>query len=38
MLWTKRAHQRTDFRVFSALMNLHPIPHAAVETVRSGSN
>ena len=26
------------FRVFSVLMNLHPIPHAVVETARSESN
>ena len=37
MLWTKRAHQCTIFRLFGALMmKVHPIPHANFETTRSG--
>ena len=37
MPWTKRAHQRTIFRLLGALMmKVHPIPHAIFETTRSG--
>ena len=36
MLWTKRAHQCTIFRLLGALMKVHPIPHAIFETTRSG--
>ena len=41
ILWTKRAHQYTilniqSFRLLSALMKVHPIPHATFETARSG--
>ena len=36
MLWTKRAHQCTIFRLLGALMKVHPIPHAILETTRSG--
>ena len=36
MLWTKRVHQCTIFRLLVALMRVHPIPHAIFETTRSG--
>ena len=36
MLWTKRAHQCTIFRLLGALMNVRPIPHVFFETTRSG--
>ena len=36
MLWTKRAHQSTLYRVLSDLLKVHPIPHAIFETIRSG--
>ena len=36
MLWTKRAHQCTIFRLLGTLMKVHPIPHANFETTRSG--
>ena len=36
MLWTKRAHQCTIFRLLGALMKVHPISHAIFETTRSG--
>ena len=35
MLWIKRAHQSTIFRLLSALMKVDPIPHAIFETTRS---
>ena len=35
MLWTKRAHQSTIFQTFE-LMKVDPIPHAIVETTKSG--
>ena len=36
MLWTKRAHQCTIFKLVGALMKIHLIPHAIFETTRSG--
>ena len=36
MVWTKRAHQYTIFRLLGALMKVHPILHAIFETTRSG--
>ena len=36
MLLTKRAHQCTSFSTLSALMKVHPIPHAIFETTWSG--
>ena len=36
MLWTKRTHQGTVFRLFGAQIKFHPIPHAIFETARSG--
>ena len=36
MFLTKRAHQCTIFQTLSALMKVHPIPHAIFETARSG--
>ena len=36
MLWTKRAHQFTIFRLLGALMKVLPIPHAIFESTRSG--
>ena len=37
MLWTKRAHQCTIFRLLGAvMMKLHPIHHVIFETIRSG--
>ena len=36
MLWTKRAHQCTIFRLLGALMKVHPIPHVIFETTGSG--
>ena len=33
MLWTKRAHQK--YKILSALMKVHPIPHDSFETTRS---
>ena len=36
MLWTKRAHQCTIFRLLGALMmKVHPISHAIFQTTRS---
>ena len=36
MLWTKRTHQCTIFRLLGDLMKVHPICHAIFETTRSG--
>ena len=36
MLWTNKDHQFIIFRLLSALMKVHPIPHAIFETTRSG--
>ena len=36
MLWTNKDHQFIIFRLLSALMKVHPIPHAIFETARSG--
>ena len=36
MLLPKRARQCTIFQTLSALMKVHPIPHAIFETTRSG--
>ena len=36
MLWTKRAHQCTIFRLLGALMKVHPISHTIFETTRWG--
>ena len=37
MLWTKRAHQCTNFRLLGSLMmKVHPIRQAIFETTRSG--
>ena len=36
MLWTKRVLQCKIFIILSALMKVHPIPHAIFETPRSG--
>ena len=35
VLWTKKAHQVQIFKFLSALMKVHPIPHASFETTRS---
>ena len=36
MRLTENVHQCTIFQTFSALMKVHPIPHALFETTRSG--
>ena len=36
ILWSKRAHQWTIFRLLGALMKVHLIPHAIFDTTRPG--
>ena len=36
MLWIKRAHQCTIFRLLGTLIKVHPIPYVILETTRSG--
>ena len=34
-LWTKRAHESTNFQIFECFNESYPIPHASFETTRS---